>query len=69
METVKIAPLGIKPKYIWDSMRVSDILDAMERFADAQKPIPVEWVTELKGLLVKEEQNNEHRLGKYSMDT
>ena len=64
-----IPPLGIKPKFIWDSMRIQDILDAMERFADAQKPVPVEWVTELRDLLVRkgeaDKYTKEHEDGSY----
>ena len=31
--TVPIPPLGLKPKYIHDKIRIKEILDAMERYA------------------------------------
>ena len=47
----KIPPLGLMPKHIWDSKRINDILSAMERYSEADKAIPVEWITELRTLL------------------
>lgn len=41
---------GLKPKYIHDAQRALDILDALERYAIAGKPIPIEWVQELREL-------------------
>jgi hypothetical protein len=38
------------PKRVHDTRRALDILDAMERYAEAGKPAPVEWVVELKAL-------------------
>ena len=43
-------PLGLKPKAIHDTTRALDILDAIERYARAKMPVPVEWVFELKEL-------------------
>ena len=48
--------LGLKPKYIWDNLRIADILDAMERYSNVKKPIPIEWVRELKELLDKDKE-------------
>ena len=47
-------PLGIIPKYIWDTKRMAAILDAMERYSNAQKPIPTNWVLELRTLVNSE---------------
>ena len=51
-------PIGLVPRSIWDCMgendfihtqaRISRILDAMERYGNADKAVPVEWVTELR---------------------
>lgn len=44
-------PLGIPPKDIaehnFNTFRIGGILGGMHRYAEAEKPIPIEWVTEL----------------------
>lgn len=50
-DPIERPPIGLMPKSTHDMKRALDILDAMERFAKAQKPIPVEWVVELKELV------------------
>lgn len=50
IELPKRPPLGLMPKNLHDVKRALDILDAMERYASVQKPIPLEWVQELKML-------------------
>lgn len=52
-------PLGLTPKFVWDTMRINDILNAMERYSYANKPIPVEWINELKSLTIKEADNEQ----------
>jgi hypothetical protein len=44
-------PLGLKPKWLHDSERKIDIIEAMERYAKVKKPIPIEWIDELKQLI------------------
>ena len=44
-------PIGITPKKIHDLMRMHEILDAMERYSEANVVVPIEWITELKELL------------------
>ena len=44
-------PIGIKPRYIHDEERKQEIMDAMVRYSNAFKPIPVEWLDELKDLI------------------
>lgn len=44
-------PLGLKPKWVHDSERKREIIDAMERYAEVKKPIPIEWIEELKQLI------------------
>jgi|GEM_PF-2092606 len=46
--------IGLVPKWFWDGIRRGDILNALERYAEAGKPAPVEWITELRELLVSE---------------
>lgn len=53
IDAVKI-PVGLKPEYIHDKTRVSEILDAMERYSYQRFPIPIEWIEELKELELKE---------------
>ena len=51
IETTQKPPLGLKPKYIHEAERKQEICDAMMRYAEAKMPVPVEWVSELNGLL------------------
>ena len=50
IDAVKV-PVGLKPKYIHDKARVSEILEAMERYSYQRFPIPIEWIEELKELI------------------
>lgn len=50
MEDLKKPPLGLKPRWIHDSQRVEEILDAINRYTDANMPIPKVWLEELKDL-------------------
>ena len=43
-------PLGVEPRYIHDARRIQDILKAIERYTDANMPIPKSWVEELRDL-------------------
>ena len=47
----KKPPIGIKPKFIHDSERMEEIMEAMERYSKAEMPIPLEWIVELRQLL------------------
>lgn len=51
MEDFKKPPLGLKPRWIHDSQRVEEILDAIARYTDANMPIPKVWLEELKDLV------------------
>ena len=48
----KPGPIGLVLERNWlmkvRSKRVADLLDAMKRFSEAEKPIPEEWVLELE---------------------
>lgn len=43
-------PLGIMSKTIHDQRRAIALLEAMERYVDMDRAIPVEWIDELKCL-------------------
>ena len=49
-------PLGLKPKYIHDIHRKQDIAQAIVRYLESNKAIPMEWIdewNELNGISVK----------------
>lgn len=48
-------PLGLIPRFIRDSERASEILEALGRYNDAGKPVPQEWLNELCERIRKEE--------------
>lgn len=50
MSELKKPPLGLEPRWVHDSRRVKAILDAIERYTDANMSIPKKWVEELKDL-------------------
>ncbi len=44
-------PLGLRPKFILDTLRAVEIMEAMQRYIAFAKPIPVEWIEELGEVL------------------
>lgn len=48
--SVEKPPLGLRPRHIANQLRKREILDAMIRYCDANKPIPLDWVKELEDL-------------------
>lgn len=40
-------PLGLKPRRICLEERIMDIQNAINRYIEARKPIPKEWIDEL----------------------
>lgn len=46
-------PIGVKPRWLHDSERLKDILDAIERYTNDDLPIPKDWVIELRDLFSK----------------
>ena len=42
----KAPPIGIKPKFIWIEERKTALLEAMNRYIQADMKIPTEWVKE-----------------------
>lgn len=49
-------PLGLEPRKIHDYARIKDIVAAMNRYVEADKLIPSEWVEELLYLVLHYEE-------------
>ena len=47
------SPIGVKPRWLHDYERLKDILEAIERYINADLPIPKDWVIELRDLFSK----------------
>ena len=45
-------PLGLTPKYMWRLQRLQNIAEAIERYTDVNKEIPIEWIEEYNELAV-----------------
>ena len=46
-------PLGIEPKWIWEEKRMKELGNAIVRYLEVGKKIPIEWVVEYNQLAVK----------------
>jgi hypothetical protein len=46
-------PLGLMPRHIHDEKRITAIKAAIERYSEANKAIPIEWITEYNELIEK----------------
>lgn len=46
-----VPPLGLMPRYIHDEKRITAIKAAIERYSEAHKAIPIEWITEYNELV------------------
>lgn len=44
-------PLGLKPRKFVDEDRLREVQGAMVRYYDANKPMPLEWITEYNELV------------------
>lgn len=47
----KAPPIGIAPKYIWIEERQRALLEAINRYIQANMKIPIEWVEEYNSLI------------------
>jgi hypothetical protein len=47
-ESQQRPPIGLEPRQCHDQRRSVLILDAMRRYVDAGKDIPMEWIDELR---------------------
>lgn len=43
-------PIGLKPKYIHDEQRREEIREAIGRYVNNDKKVPVEWIEEFNAL-------------------
>lgn len=50
-------PVGLRPRLTADLERVSEIAEAIQRYADHGEPIPMEWVQELTELVSRHSAN------------
>jgi hypothetical protein len=39
-------PIGICPKHIWESIRLNNLKDAINRYIDANQIVQIEWINE-----------------------
>lgn len=44
-------PLGLTPREIWVAQRVQDIREAIQRYTEANMPIPQDWIEEYNDLV------------------
>lgn len=49
-------PIGLIPKTIWLELRIKEIVEAMNRYIDVNKPVPTTWVEEYN-TIVKDLEN------------
>jgi len=50
-------PLGIQPRYIWESFRLQELGEAIERYLSVNKTIPLKWIEEFNELVAKKGTN------------
>jgi len=53
-DTSEKPPIGIIPKGIHDRSRAVDIINAVQRYVQAGKSVPIAWIEELKVLICKD---------------
>lgn len=46
--------LGLMPEEIYENRRITDILDAMERYSENEQVIPIAWIQELRRRITTE---------------
>lgn len=51
--TTKKPPLGLMPRYLWERKRRYEIGEAISRYVEVDKSIPVEWLDEYNELIQK----------------
>jgi len=47
---VEKPPIGLRPRWIVQALRIREILEAMDRYNSVEKPIPQDWCDELNEL-------------------
>jgi len=46
-----LPPLGLAPKWVWQTNRITQIIEAMNRYITADLEIPIRWVEEYNELV------------------
>ena len=46
-------PLGLRPRYLHDEERLTELRDCIDRHTDGRYPIQLEWVIEYNELVTK----------------
>jgi len=54
-------PIGLRPRWIVQSLRIREILEAIDRYVSAGKPIPKEWSDELNELFAAQRETEERK--------
>ena len=39
-------PIGVRPRWSWDEARVQEISEALVRYSEDKKDVPLEWIDE-----------------------
>lgn len=47
----ELYPLGLAPKLVWQNNRITQILEAINRYTTAGREIPIRWVEEYNELV------------------
>lgn len=51
-ERIPAPPIGLRPRWFIVERRILEIKEAMNRYINADKALPLEWIEELHELLV-----------------
>ncbi|MDD4775886.1 MAG: hypothetical protein PHG75_05205 [Syntrophomonas sp.] len=49
----ELPPLGLAPKWVWQGKRITEIIEAMNRYITADLEIPIRWVEEYNELVAE----------------
>ena len=49
-EPIKLNPIGLESKEIWLKKRKKDIIEAIDRYVEANISVPAQWIKELREL-------------------
>lgn len=53
-DRIKVYPIGLMPKVIWQQMRMKDIREAIDRYTEVGLPVSQKWVEEYNELAKKQ---------------
>jgi len=53
-------PIGLLPRYIWVEKRLEDVKNAIERYQEVDKKLPMEWILELLDLIQEVDRRREN---------